>query len=129
MKALTLSASDFQKIQEAATLIVLNLKYHLTISELSSKVALNERKLKQGFKQLYGMGVFAYLLQHRMEKAKEMLLQDYPIKATAIAIGYKGDNAETNFIRSFKKLYSLSPASWKKQQLAVKWLHKGRHSA
>jgi AraC-like DNA-binding protein len=42
-----------------------NLKLHLTIQEISKQVGLNEYKLKAGFKQKFGLGIFECLLEAR----------------------------------------------------------------
>jgi AraC-like DNA-binding protein len=41
--------------------------------ELSRLAGLNDRKLQQGFKQLYGTTVFNYLQNYRLEQAQLML--------------------------------------------------------
>jgi AraC-like DNA-binding protein len=116
MEPITLSEADLQKVHEAAKFIEAHYKRHFTIPELSAKVTLNVKKLKQGFKDLYGMGTYEYLLHYRMEKARELLLTGETVMAVAIATGFKGATATTNFIRSFKRIYQLSPAAWARQQ-------------
>jgi AraC-like DNA-binding protein len=116
MKVVTLSEADLEKVKAAARIIADNPKYHYKIPDLSERVLLNVKKLKQGFKELYGTGPYAYLLHLRMERAKEMLLENATIRTIARATGYTGSNAETNFIRIFKKQYQQSPAAWKRQQ-------------
>jgi AraC family transcriptional regulator, transcriptional activator of the genes for pyochelin and ferripyochelin receptors len=49
----------------------------------------NERKLKQGFRQIFGTTVFGYLHDHRMEQAKQMLAeQKLSVAEVAHAVGY-----------------------------------------
>ncbi|MDB9384626.1 helix-turn-helix transcriptional regulator [Nodularia spumigena CS-584] len=50
---------------------------------------MNERKLKQGFRQIFGTTVFGYLHDHRMEQAKQMLAeQKLSVAEVAHAVGY-----------------------------------------
>lgn len=121
----TLSEADLQKVREAAKLIEANLKHHYTIPELAEKVTLNVKKLKQGFQELYHMGAYKYLLQVRIEKACDLLLQGHTVRAAAIATGFKGHTGTTNFIRSFKRVFDISPGVWTRQQLNQ---HKGGDS-
>jgi AraC-like DNA-binding protein len=80
-----------------------------TISELSRTVGLNVFKLKVGFRQLFGVGVFECLQDTRMEKAREMLLKtNKPIKEISALSGYP---RMTNFITAFRKRFGYTPGS------------------
>ena len=80
-----------------------------TIRELSRIVALNEFKLKVGFKQLFGVGVFECFQEARMEKARELLLKtNKPIKDICSVTGYR---SMTNFITAFRKKFGYTPGS------------------
>jgi AraC-like DNA-binding protein len=89
-------------------------KSHFPISQLAEKVKLPEKRLKAVFKQLYGQGLYAYLRQLRMEKAKVLLLEGKPIKVIIHAIGYEN---ESNFCKAFRKTHNESPRKWKRREL------------
>ncbi|WEK38005.1 MAG: AraC family transcriptional regulator [Candidatus Pseudobacter hemicellulosilyticus] len=112
----TLSETELEKIHSVARAIEKNIRAHYTIPELASMAYLNDYQLKKSFKQVYGMGPYAYLLQQRLEKAKALLLEDKPIRNIGLNIGFTGRHAQTNFIKFFKKEMKVSPAVWKKQQ-------------
>lgn len=120
-EAITLSEEDFAKIRNAATIIESNLKYHHRIEDLAEKVWINKNKLKTGFKQEFGTGPYGYLMNKRMERSKELLLdsRNESLTSIAIAMGFTGHYAETNFIKFFKKFTGHAPIEWKRLQLKL----------
>lgn len=97
----------------ARDLILADITKHLTIKELSQLVNLNEFKLKSGFKEIFGMGPFELLLQARMEKARELLLEtDKPMKEIAALTGFE---FLTNFIAAFRKYYGYTPGELRRK--------------
>lgn len=101
---------EIEQIHKAKEVLLSNLnKPPLTIRELARKVALNECKLKAGFKQYFHVGVFEYFQQARMEKAKQLLLHtNKPLKDICVLTGYP---RMTNFITAFRKHFGYTPAS------------------
>lgn len=88
-------------------------KKPLSIQMLSRAVAINEFKLKAGFKQLFGLTIFDCLHEARMEKAKELLLTtNEPIKHICVLTGYP---RMTNFITAFRKKFGYTPGSLRRK--------------
>jgi|GEM_PF-6177254 len=114
---LELTGPEIEKIQQAADLLKRNLKNAFTIHRLAKEVGINEKRLKTGFKKVFGKGVHTFLLHARMERAKELLLEDRPIRYIAAVVGYNGNVANSNFIKAFRKLHGETPLSWKKRQM------------
>lgn len=114
MRIITISSQEIERVNKAALVIEERMRDPLTISRLAARVKLSEIKLKLGFKQVYGIAPYAYLLVVRMKKAKAMLLAEEPIKAIAMTIGYK---TESNFCKAFKNMHKETPRSWMKKQL------------
>jgi transcriptional regulator GlxA family with amidase domain len=113
----TLSPQDLERVLHAASIIENNLKYHYRIPELAEKLLINKNKLKEDFKTAFGMGPYAWLLQKRLEKARELLLANAKLRTIAISIGFIGYHAETNFNKFFKKYMHQPPATWRREQL------------
>ena len=109
--------SEIKKIYQAAELLREKLKNSFTITTLAAEVSLSEKRLKAGFKAHFGKGVYAFLRDARMERARELLLEDKPIRYIAKVIGYRGRSAESNFIKAFHKRYGMTPAKWRNAQL------------
>lgn len=114
MKITEVNEQYLERLQKVAYIIEENIKQPLTIAELAAKAKLSEPKLKQTFKQVFGMGPYAYVIHLRMEKAKDLLLEGYPIKAIIATIGYQ---SESNFCKAFRKSFNASPVVWMKTEL------------
>jgi len=108
-----LSKNDLGKVRDAAIILSRTLQKHITIPELSIMVDLPQKKLKAGFMEIYGKGVYTYLKYQRLQRIKEMLLQDMPLKGIAIATGYKD---KSSLIKAFRNEFDLTPGEWKKRQ-------------
>lgn len=103
---------DIDKIREAREYLLLNMEHPLTVIELSHKVGINDFKLKKGFKQLYGVTIFDFLLEARMEKAKTLLTEtNTPIHEIAFVTGYKN---VSSFTAAFKKRMGFPPSAMKR---------------
>ena len=88
-------------------------KKPMSLQMLSRSVAINEFKLKAGFKQVFGLSVFDCLHEARMEKARELLLStDMPIKQICVLTGYP---RMTNFITAFRKKFGYTPGSLRRK--------------
>lgn len=114
MHPITLSNDDLTKVRAIAAFIEQNLKQHISIPVLAEQYFINQDKLKKGFKYLFGVGPYAYLKDKRIMRAKMLLIEDRPVRNVAVLVGFLGENAETNFIRAFKKSVGQTPAAWKK---------------
>ncbi|MBO9565798.1 MAG: helix-turn-helix transcriptional regulator [Niastella sp.] len=114
MQLIAVTTQEIERLNLAARIIEERMREPLTINQLAAKVKLSEVKLKSGFKQVYGIPPYTYLLEVRMKKAKLMLLAEEPIKAIAMTVGYKN---ESNFCKAFKKICHESPGAWIKNKL------------
>ena len=81
-----------------------------TLSELSEEIGLNIKKLKEGFKEIYGDTVYGYLLDHKMEEARRMLSsKSYNVNEVGLKVGY---STSSHFIAAFKKKYGTTPKKY-----------------
>ena len=81
---------------------------------ISEQLGISNSYLSTTFKNAYGITVISYINQLRVEKAKQLILNtDQSIKEIALAVGFSSD---INFIRVFKKLENLTPATLRKEQ-------------
>jgi AraC-like DNA-binding protein len=105
---------DIAKIYQADAIIASNLNLHFTIAKLSRKTGTNEFKLKKGFRQIFGMGVFHRLLLRRMEQAKLLLeTTDKSIGEIAEIAGY---DTVAGFIHAFRRESNSTPREWRNKQ-------------
>ncbi|MEA5617120.1 AraC family transcriptional regulator [Cronbergia sp. UHCC 0137] len=106
-----LSPDDIERIYYARDILITNLQHPPTLLELSRRVAVNERKLKQGFRQIFGTTVFGYLHDHRMEQAKQMLAeQKLTVAQVAHAVGY---SHLSHFAAAFRKKIGVNPSAYR----------------
>ncbi len=105
--------SDYDKERLALTPQILanSIQNPPGIAKLARQIALNEQKLKTGFRQLYGMTIYEYLRRTRMEKAIQMLADDTSIRDVAAQVGY---STLHGFSQTFFKYYGKSPAEWRR---------------
>jgi len=107
-----LTFSDKEKIRQARSLLVQNLTETPTIQKLSRSVAINENKLKKGFKALFEKSIYNYLLTHKIEKAVELLeVGTLTMDEIAEKVGY-ADAA--HFSRAFRKVKGIPPGQYRK---------------
>jgi AraC-like DNA-binding protein len=70
--------------------------------------------LKRGFRQLFGVAMYDYLIEIRMEEARKLLLHsDLHVSEIAYKIGY---SSISNFSTAFKKRYGYSPSAIRKKK-------------
>jgi AraC-like DNA-binding protein len=104
-----LTLRETKAIQDTHAYILSHLDKHFTITQLARHVQINEYTLKQGFKKLYGIGLFECLQNARLENARELLLHsDDPIKAIYTQAGYA---RITSFITAFRRHFGYTPGS------------------
>ncbi|MBD1260517.1 helix-turn-helix transcriptional regulator [Maribacter polysiphoniae] len=107
-----ITEDDYLNILKAETIIKKNLKNPPTILELSQITGINQFKLKQNFKLVFGMPIFSYLTELRMVKAKKLILEKgYTVTEASYEIGYKNPQ---HFTTAFKRKYNYLPSKLKK---------------
>ena len=109
-----LSLQDTQSLQKAKRILLENIKNPPSLKELAYKSAINEFKLKKGFKQLFGNTVYGLLQEHRLCEAKKLLeANEINIGEAAALVGYK---SISHFGKVFKEQFNISPVQIKKQR-------------
>jgi AraC-like DNA-binding protein len=78
------------------------------IAKLARMAAMSPSKLKNSFKEIYGLPVYQYFQKHRMNKAKAMLLsKKYSVKEVGMELGYSN---LSNFAKAFRKSFDQLPS-------------------
>lgn len=92
-----------------------NYQYNLCLQELAEKkYFMNFSYLSRNFKSVVGKPFSRYVIELRLEKAKELLKNDkLKINDIAEQVGY---NDVSHFIQSFKKMYRLTPEEYRNMQ-------------
>lgn len=96
------------QLEQAKAYLLSHYRQAPTIKQISRMVSLNEFKLKYFFKQAYGTTIRAYVIQLRMEEAKQLLLQNWRVADVALHLGYK---SVSHFILTYKRAYGHTPGA------------------
>jgi AraC-like DNA-binding protein len=90
---------------------------HHAIPDIARHAGLSATKLKQGFKILYGTGIYHYLKEQRLEKGKHLVENtDKTLREISHRLGYKH---EASFITAFRKKFGKAPVQWRKRITVV----------
>lgn len=101
---------NVRKIRRAKEIILQRMTNPPSLENLAVEIGLSLKKLKEGFKELYGDTVYSYLLDHKMEEACRMLnTQKYNVNEVGLRLGY---STASHFIAAFKKKYGTTPKKY-----------------
>ncbi|GGC82096.1 AraC family transcriptional regulator [Flavobacterium lutivivi] len=98
------------KIKKAKEIIIANMAEPPSLEELSEQVGLSLKKLKMGFKQIYGDTVYGFLFDYKMDYARQLLDSgSYNVNEVGLKIGY---STGSHFIAAFKKKFGTTPKKY-----------------
>ena len=98
------------RIRKAKEIIISRMAEPPTLAELSEEIGLSLKKLKEGFKQIYGDSVFSFLFDYKMEYARKMLETGrHNVNEVGLRVGY---STASHFISAFKKKYGTTPKKY-----------------
>lgn len=101
---------NVRRIKQAKEIIIARMTEPPTLAELSEEIGLSLKKLKEGFKQIYGDSVFGFLFDYKMEYARKMLeTGKHNVNEVGLKVGY---STASHFIASFKKKYGTTPKKY-----------------
>ena len=98
------------KIRKAKDIIISRMAEPPSLQELADEIGLNLKKLKEGFKQIYGDSVFSFLFDYKMEVARKLLESgENNVNEVGLKVGY---STASDFIAAFKKKYGTTPKKY-----------------
>ncbi|AUS05239.1 helix-turn-helix transcriptional regulator [Pseudotamlana carrageenivorans] len=98
------------KIRKAKDIIVARMAEPPSLQELADEIGLSLKKLKEGFKQIYGDSVFSFLFDYKMEVARKLLESgENNVNEVGLKVGY---STSSHFISAFKKKYGTTPKKY-----------------
>lgn len=101
---------NVRRIRQAKEIMISRMAEPPTLAKLSEEIGLSLKKLKEGFKQIYGDSVFSFLFDYKMEYARKMLeTQKYNVNEVGLRVGY---STASHFISAFKKKYGTTPKKY-----------------
>ncbi len=101
---------NLRKIRNAKEIILKNMAEPPGLQELSDEIGLSLKKLKEGFKEVYGDTVFGFLLDYKMEYARKLLeTGSHNVNEVGLKVGY---STSSHFIAAFKKKFGTTPKKY-----------------
>lgn len=105
-----LDEENVLKIKKAKEIVIANLMEPPGLQELADQVGLPLKKLKIGFKQIYGDSVYGYLFDYKLTLARKLLESgQYNVNEVGLKIGY---STGSHFIAAFKKKFGTTPKKY-----------------
>lgn len=102
-----LNEEDIKRVKQAQNILDKSFDSKITIPILAKKVALNQSKLKKGFKEVFKKTIHEYLKDIRLEKALIYLKTDkYSVKEVSLMVGYTNQGS---FSYAFFKNFQCLP--------------------
>ncbi|AXT18502.1 helix-turn-helix domain-containing protein [Flavobacteriaceae bacterium AU392] len=102
--------SNVIKIRKAKDIIISRMAEPPSLQELADEINLNLKKLKEGFKQIYGDSVYSFLFDYKMEVARRLLESgEHNVNEVGLKVGY---STSSHFIAAFKKKYGTTPKKY-----------------
>ncbi len=104
-----LSGQDHASLRLAKEILDREFAAPPTLAGLAKLICLNEFKLKQGFKEVFGQPVYAYVVERRMEAAQRLLGEERSVKEVAGLVGYTNIS---HFGAAFRKKFGINPGAY-----------------
>ena len=98
---------NVKRIRQAKEIMITQMAEPPSLPELAKQVGLSLKKLKEGFKQIYGDTVYSFLFDYKMEHARRLLeTGQNNVNEVGLKVGY---STSSHFIAAFKKKYGTTP--------------------
>jgi len=103
------------QLNRALEMLKANLDGQIGLSEVARECKLSVSHFVRAFKQAVGQPPYRWLLQQRIDAAKELLLHSgLPMVEIALKCGFAD---QACFIRAFRKLLDTTPGEWRRIHL------------
>ena len=90
-----------------------NLTQDLSILDLATLTSMSESHFSRSFKQSVGISPYQYLMQQRVERAKQLLeQQSIPISTIALDCGFAN---QTHLTKVFRQMTGVTPKAYQKR--------------
>lgn len=99
--------------RRASELLHENAHGRLRLADIARECGLSVSHFARSFKTSFGISAHHWLIQHRLECAKQ-LMNETPLSLTQIAI-QTGFSDQAAFTRTFHQLVGISPGRWRRQ--------------
>ncbi|MFN8280197.1 MAG: AraC family transcriptional regulator [Saprospiraceae bacterium] len=99
-----------RKLKKAKDLLIQHYMNPVTLPNIARQVGLNELQLKKGFKEVYGNTPYQFVLDYKLEIARQLILREQlPVNEIADRIGYTN---VSHFITAFRRKFGMTPKKY-----------------
>ena len=112
-QAVSITRKDVDSLHQAKSILLQKMDNPPSLPDLAKQVDLSERRLQQGFQDLFGTTVFGVLHDYRMERARQLLETEQMAVgeiANAVGISHRG-----YFSTAFKQKFGTTPRDYLKR--------------
>src|SRR5882757_916455 len=103
------------QLNRATEILKANLDGQIALSQVARECKLSVSHFVRAFKQTVGEPPYRWLLQQRMDAARELLLHSgLPMVEIALKCGFAD---QACFIRAFRKLLGTTPGEWRRMRM------------
>lgn len=108
--SIVLKPDDVERLHQARHILEQQFEQPPSLIALARQVGLNDFKLKQGFRQVFGTTVFGYLRDYRLDQARHLLNESQlSVQQVAHAVGYA---QSSYFARAFRQKFGVNPKTY-----------------
>lgn len=107
------ASSKYRSVYAIINYIHTNYSEELTLDALSAQFFMNKFYLCEVFKKVTGMSPNQYIINCRLMRAKELLLDGYSVEDACARSGF---NNMSHFSRTFKNKVGMNPKQYQKQK-------------
>lgn len=104
--------SIYKKIAYSKIFIDDNHEKPLDLNEISREACISKYHYLRLFKTIYNKTPYQYLLERKIDKAKELLKNDLPVTDVCFHLGFE---STASFSKLFKNFTGQSPRDYKKK--------------
>jgi AraC-like DNA-binding protein len=109
----TIKPDDVDRIHHAKEILTQQIDNPPLLLDLARQVGLNDCTLKRGFREVFGTTAFGYLHDHRLEQARQLLLETrFNVSQIAAQVGF---GSCSYLSKVFRKKYGVSPKQYQSQ--------------
>lgn len=112
---------DKQLVHKTCQYLAENIVNKLALDDVAVSMGSNRSQLAAAFKRTLGIGVFEWLRNQRMQRAKQLLkYSDLSIQEIGFEVGYPNS---ANFSSAYKKRFHMSPRQQRNKSKAKLFTH------
>src|SRR5262249_54273756 len=106
--------------RRAKQYMMARLREDVSLAQMAAECSLSPSHFSRAFRQTTGRAPYRWLLEGRVEHAKELLREsEVTLADTALACGFAD---QSHFTRMFSQIVGISPGAWRRNEGSRGWM-------